>query len=72
MRRAMKTACILVTGAFLCLAAYLVHGALERMSLVRPFSLLGIEVDTGALVIVIALIPAWWIVGVLVKTWSVK
>lgn len=55
---------------------YLVFPAFEGTGaghgLVNYFARLGIEVDLGAAVIAVGLIPVAWLVGFIIRTWSVK
>jgi len=66
----------LLALAALMTVGYLAYPTFEGsgagQGLVRYFARLGIEVDLRAAVIAVGLIPVTWLVGFIIRTWSVK
>ncbi len=60
----------LTSVGYLVLPAF--EGSGAGHGLVNYFARLGIEVDLRAAVIAVGLIPVAWLVGFIIRTWSVK
>lgn len=76
MNALVKTALTLVSLATMGAVASLVYEALScmgaRQGLGRYFSLMGVDIDLGIIVIVVGLIPVLWLAGFIARTWSLK
>ncbi|HPR54909.1 MAG TPA: hypothetical protein PLV84_07255 [Deltaproteobacteria bacterium] len=76
MHTGMKILMAVLVLAVLVSTGYLVLSALEASGaghgLVRYFARLGIGVDLRAVILAVGLIPLAWLVGFIIRTWSVK
>lgn len=69
------TTLFLISGAIIAtvsIVIYASHSALTNQGLVHYFARLGIEVDYTAIIIALGLIPVFWLVAFIIKTFSVK
>jgi hypothetical protein len=58
--------------AIISLVIYASRSARTHQGLVHYFSRLGIEVDYTAMIVALGLIPVFWLIAIIIKTWSVK
>lgn len=76
MHRALKFLTAILALAALTVVGYLVYPAFVESAaghgLVRYFARLGIEIDLRAGVVAVGLIPVVWLVGFIIRTWSVR
>ena len=69
------TTLFLISGAIIAtvsIVIYASHSARSNQGLVHYFARLGIEVDYTAIIIALGLIPVFWLVAFIIKTFSVK
>ncbi|HVN70695.1 MAG TPA: hypothetical protein VMU10_01625 [Desulfomonilia bacterium] len=61
-----------ITIVIIAFVIYASRSARTKQGLVHYFARLGIEVDYTAIVIALGLIPVFWIIALIIKTWSAK